>query len=293
MTPTSRMRVPASYIGLLGQRSCEDHVPIMRKVHLGCGGAGHSRMVALIATGWQAERIYTPASLGCATPLGSVMDVITTIMADDHRGRAGSSIYSGPLHIPAYLHSDLWLIRFQFLVNIDSALFCHSSNLLVQLNHPLNFPASMVCERQRMLSQRGSSKGRTSRRPAAEETRPPCHCFCHCPSSAASIPLGLPNSWTLAPVAPLMHPSLALPSFLLTVVRVGRVLTPTYQSCSLMNLRRKEAPVLRVILHLQEKKSTRQTWPRQTMEIRLRSRILRRSAVKVHLKRLRKLQPRS
>ena len=78
------MRVPASNIGLTGQGSREGHMPITRKVDLGKGGAGHSRTVALIATGWQAGSINTLASLGCTTHLSSAMDVMATLMADDH-----------------------------------------------------------------------------------------------------------------------------------------------------------------------------------------------------------------
>lgn len=86
------MRVLARVLRLTGQGSREDHVPITREAQLGCGGAGHPRTMALIATGWQAESINTLAPLGCASPLGSVMDVIAAFMADDHQGRAGNSI---------------------------------------------------------------------------------------------------------------------------------------------------------------------------------------------------------
>lgn len=65
------MRVPASDIGLTGQESREGHMAITHEAHLGYEGAGHSRTVALIATGWQAEGIYTLAR-SVALPLSAL-----------------------------------------------------------------------------------------------------------------------------------------------------------------------------------------------------------------------------
>lgn len=186
------MRVSASHRQLMGRGLME--ATCLRHRDLEGSGAGRSWKVALIATERQPGCINALASLDCTVQFGSVMDLTATLMADDLRERAGSSINRGPLCIPIHTWPESWLIRLLVLVNSGPALFCSCPGLLVQVDYTLHYPVNMVRERQRLLSRRGTSIGGTSWRPTDEETRPPCHCphchcFCHCPGSATANPV--------------------------------------------------------------------------------------------------------